>query len=521
MAGVKYRMLTTQGVSRGHGVGIVLYAILAVLCLFAGVLIGLGQGLIVMLVMAMVVSVVMLAYPVPLMWCVILGALVISGPLELYFPEIRQARWGVSMLGFALIGAALLNKLFLSARFSEKKHEMANPTLLWLGVFFSTSLAGLLYSHQLANGLIGLKIYFQGCGLFLALAWLQLSRPRGDLVMKSLVVIALIQLPFALQQFFFLGSRRILASAGGIASDGVVGTFSGSSSGGGAGPVLSALLILVISILLFWWRSDRLSSFRTFLMTCICLIPVFLNETKISLILIPVALYLVFSDKVKKSPLQFLSGSIISTLLLAGIFMVYINLPAGSAYVQGDASSSIEESVAYNFGNKGYGSFELNRTTVYGFWAKHHGFFNPIETLVGHGLGSSGEGGSVSVRNLATYDYRGKGIGLTTISALLWDVGIIGTFAVVAMFWSAFRLSGKILAKSDANDVIGNGLLMGARVGIAILGLNLIHNNYFTFEFGYQILTMLMFGYVAFRARSSGGESAVNSSIGKIRSGVK
>jgi hypothetical protein len=499
----KLRFPTHDQAASGTGPTFLLYAMLGLVGLLAGGLIGIGQGLIVMLLIAMVVSVGMLAYPMPLMWAVLLGALVIAGPAEVYFPELRQVRWGISLLGFALIASAVLHRLFLF-RNPSLKHQRANLTLLWLGVFFAVAIVGLFYNHHLELGLIGFKSYFQACGFFLALAWLSISKAKVDRLMQSLIVIAMIQFPFALHQFFFLGSMRIAATAGAIVADGVVGTFPGSAIGGGAGPVLSALLILVTCILLYWWRKGRLSLFKTITMVCICLVPVFLNETKISLIAIPLGLGLVFADKLKKSPLQFLAGSIATGFFLVSMYMVYINLPAGAAYDShhADASFILDDTLATNVGSKGYGSFELNRTTIYTFWAKHHGLGNPVETLIGHGIGSSGEAGRIETRNLASLEYRGKGIGLTSISALLWDVGLVGAFAVVAMFGSAFRLAGSILARSKGEDVFGDGLLMGARVGIAILGLNLIHNNYFTLEFGYQTLVMLMFGYVAYRARS-------------------
>ncbi|MEQ1601771.1 MAG: hypothetical protein HOP04_14340 [Methylophilaceae bacterium] len=488
------------------GAGVIFFLVAVLACLYAGFLIGVGQGVMVMLLMAMILSVVMLAYPIPLMWTVLLGTLVVAGTVSMFFPELGQIKWGVSMLGIALVGSAVLNRMFQRRQHSPKQHS-PNLPLMWMCAFFSAALLGSLYARHLGSALIGFKSYFQAYGLFLALSWLSIPRVKVDRMMKALVVIALIQLPFALYQFFILGSKRIADSSVAIVADAVVGTFPVSTKGGGAGAVLSALLIIVACMLLYWWRKSRISTLKVSVLVCICLIPVFLNETKISLLAIPLGLFLVFSDKLKKNPLEFLAGAFVTILFLAVLFMVYVNLPAGSAYVQGDASLSFQDSISYNIGEKGYGSLELNRTTIYPFWAKHHGLWNPVETLFGHGLGSSDLGGNVNTNNLASLEYRGKGIGLTTISALLWDVGLIGVFAVVAMFWTAFRLSGKILANSQSEDVIGDGLLMGTRVGIAILGLSLIHNNYFTFEIGYQTLLMLMFGYVAYRAQNQANGS--------------
>jgi hypothetical protein len=92
------------------------------------------------------------------------------------------------------------------------------------------------------------------------------------------------------------------------------------------------------------------------------------------------------------------------------------------------------------------------------------------------------------------------GIGLTGLSALLWDVGLIGTLLVGLMFLSAYRLAGR-LAQATSGNPLAMALFKGLQAGVAILALSIAHKSYFVFEMAFQTLFVLIIGYLIYSAR--------------------
>jgi hypothetical protein len=143
---------------------------------------------------------------------------------------------------------------------------------------------------------------------------------------------------------------------------------------------------------------------------------------------------------------------------------------------------------------------ELSRWTALTFWAQEHVRANPINTLIGHGVGASREnaGGVVGASTLAEKKYGGLRIGYTAVSALLWDTGVIGLITVLGMFGSAFLTAGRVARYYRDKDNFRTGLFEGLQAGMAVLGLSLAHKDFFVNHVPYQAFTYLIIGFIAY-----------------------
>lgn len=468
------------------------------LALLAGLMAATAQFFLIALFVVAVLGAVLLAQPRLLLWIVILGGVVISGVVSLYLPRFGFVKWGVPLLGMALAAIAILSAMTATHSPGKDQGQNTSGIMVWALFFFLVTTASVLINGDISfKALISLKGYFQAWGIMLAMVYIGLTPTQADRYIKALLFLGLLQVPFALHQFFFLVPERATGLAASnlvVAVDVVVGTFVGSVWGGGASAVLAALQITVIAMLLAFWRKGLVKPWLAILGSLFLIVPITLNETKVSFVFLPVALVLVFGGTFRTKPLQFFAGGVMALAVIAAIFMGYDILPRGQSAQTPD--EYLEAAWRTNFGESGYGSSQLNRTTVLTHWLKSQTGDDLPYTLMGHGPGSVTSNAFDQMPPLQRR-YYGLGIDLTSLSTLLWEVGVLGTIAVFGFFWSAVRTAGRLAKRADFPPV-RQALLSTAQVGIALLGLSLLVNNFFNFEIGYQTLLMLLVGYVVY-----------------------
>ena len=489
---------------------VIFFVVLLGASIFSGLVVSTGNYILIALLMVVLVGAALLAFPLALLVSVLLGGMVFSGLAEMYLPVMRHIRWAV------VIGAVMLAVIALFKWMMSEKKTLANNksnvvsispsmVLLWVFALLLVSVfSGLLNTGLTIETFVGLKGYFQVAGILLALYFFGLSRKLSTRFFLALIPLALLQVPFALHQYFILLPTRLTREAarlGVVAPDVVVGTFIGTAGGGGGNAILASLQVIAICLLLALWLHGRIKFKTAFIASVVCVVPVVLNESKIMFVMLPVVLAWIFRDYLLKQTFKFLAGILVLILLLAGMFLFYAALPRA----QGEFTPEqyFANAMRYNVGSQGYGTLVLNRTTVYPYWLERHGIDNLPQTLIGHGPGSSLEGGSGISRNtLAQQKYRGVGIGLTSFSSLLWELGVLGLGVVVALHWAAFVQAGQ-LAKLNLFTPTEKATLVAAQAAIIVLFLNLPHNNYFVFEIGYQTLQFLILGYIVYMASAS------------------
>ena len=478
---------------------------MAVVALSLAVLFGLvasfGSPLLALFLVALAMAVVLAASPLALLWLVVVGGLILAGVAELYLPAIRQARWGVVIASIGLGIISLLTWAWRQKAGHLAKPEPWSPIAVWAVVFFVIALFSGFINHGISlDTTAGFKNYFQVWSILLAFALLPLRAVSVERFMAFLVWLGLLQFPFILHQHFVLVPQR-LAKGSVAAQDILVGTFSGSMTGGGASAAMAVLLLIALVICIARWRSGMMSLLALVSVTVIFLVPPTIGEDKIVLVLLPVGLALVFEDKIRRSPMRAMALLTACACLLLAMFAVFTILPHPSGSRSLTLDEYWQESWSYNLGDRGYGNDILNRTSVYPFWAKYQSSSGSIvNVLIGYGPGAT-NASSLSAHSLSRDQFPGYGIGLTGISGLLWDVGVLGTVAALDFFLSAFRLARRLVRQATPYTLRW-AHLKGAEAGVAMMGLSLLHNNMFLFEIGFQTIVMLLVGYLTYVRRS-------------------
>lgn len=468
-----------------------------------GILFALGIYPIVIALLAVTTGLVLISYPIIGLWVVVVGALVIAGLVDLYMPSLKPLIWGVALLSMALAGLAIIKNFRGDSKKTSNVQDVS-ALGVWSFLFVScTIFASLVNWHGLSGFLVGLKGYFQIWGLLIAIFFFMKDGKQARYLMIFFVVLGFLQMPFILHQFLVLVPQRsseVFAAQGIVAGDIVAGTFGGTMNGGGRSPILALLCVISITLVLAKLRAGSSTYGQAILAGLFFLIPMFLSEAKVFFALFPLALFLLFKDRILLNPLKVLVSLFLLAVLLMAIFFTYSLLPGAKSQKVSSLQEMFEQNVEYNLGHRGYGNAKLNRTTVYPFWAREHAHGDMlVHALIGHGPGSTSSGTALNRESLAYKRYRGYGIGLTGLSSLLWEVGVFGTFAVVGMLLAAYRLGGRLVERWQGT--VHWATLKAAQIAIPLFSVSLLHNNYFVFDLSFQTMLIVILGYLMVMAR--------------------
>ncbi len=475
-----------------------LAGMLVLLAPVAGLLAVTGSIFLVTIPVLLFVSLVLAFHPWLFTWLIIFSGLVVMGVLKLYAPQFQIIRWIIPLMGLAAPLSVLLLQAFKPDRFDNSKL----PALFWWGVAFAVAaLMSTLFNWRgVSAALVGGKNYFQVWSLIVVFAAI---RYRGDFTRGMtvfLVALGLLQLPFVLHQYFYVVPERARFAGVLVAEDAVSGTFGAELYGGGNNALLAAYLFIVIGLLLSLWRHKAAPARLVFPAVLMLAVPVFLNEAKIAFFYAWVMFVVLYWADIVRRPLRFIVANVFLFvfLFLFALTYAYLAVEAGKAHTMGHYLDVLIEQNLY----KGYGTYELNRWTALLFWYEEHFPHDLWHALVGHGLGETQEAAlllDVS-DSLGARRYHGMGIGLTGLSALLWDVGVLGATLATLMFFSAFRLAGR-LARENVDRPFDAALFKGLQAGVAILALSVVHKNLIVFSVIFQMLFVTIMGYLIYSAR--------------------
>lgn len=460
--------------------------------LFAGYVIASGRPVLIALTLGVIMGVALLNALPLVVWIVLAGALLVSGPVTMFVPALEKASWLFSMLGFFLVGASMLYPALGRRRFARPV-----PSFVIIAVlFFAFGLLSLTYSGgPLSEGIRAGKRYFQFFGLLFILAVVPFPPNLVRRWWLFVVALAAVQLPFALFQRIVLVPGRE-GMPGVVPIDIVVGTMEGSLRGGGNSSVLAVLLVVALSFALALHREKGLSTRNLLLLAALFATPMALGEVNLLFILLPLALAAIYIDMIRQRTLRFLFGAALALPLIAALALAYTDARPGETL-----STMIEGIIAYNFGDKGYFGLGLNRTSVYPYWLSHHGLSDPVALLFGHGLGSSFGGLLEPDPGHMDQAHSRMFIGLTAASAVLWDLGLVGSLLLFGMYVSAFRHA-SLLARS-ALPGYDRALCRTLYAMIPMLAVMLFYSNGAISAPSQEVLTALAFGLIAWRWRSA------------------
>jgi hypothetical protein len=385
---------------------------------------------------------------------------------------------------------------------ARTKAEPFPAIMAWATAFALACLVSALVNlSDPVVALVGIKDYLGMWGLFLSVVFLRWPANFTKRVAWGMFLIALLQLPFVAQEYLILVPRRVGLGGGIVPVDIVAGTFGAILEAGGANAVLAAYQVIVVACLLGLWKNGALSGIKTAVLSVMLLSPMMINQARITALYVPLAFVVVFHRDIASKPLKFIVAGATTFGLLA-ILMTALVVGSNSSKVK-DSADLVNLIIAQQTENANdrVGQYsELSRWTAITFWAQEHVKANPINTLIGHGVGASREnaGGVVGASTLAEKKYGGLRIGYTAVSALLWDTGVIGLVSVLGMFAAAFFTAGRVARYYRGKDNFRTGLFEGLQAGMAVLGLSLAHKDFYVNHVPYQAFTYLIIGFIAY-----------------------
>lgn len=455
------------------------------IAIFSGLIASTGSPVLVALLVGLMMGIALLWIPSASIWMLLVLGLM-SGFFISLFPVLNKLPWALNLLSMLLLIPVIL-------KFIEHKNI---PTFIWIAFIFMcySLLVSFIQWDSFSQLIAGFKRYFQMYGLMFALVLIAFKPEDYKRWLKLMLIIALLQLPFAFFEYFVLVGMRG-GSSGAEATDIVAGTLGANIEGGSASAEMAAFLIMAMAFLIARWKEGLLNRFKTVLFGIICLLPLGLGETKIVILLLPITWLVLMRDDIKKNSGRFTLQLLV--LLIVTSFLGFLYLGLNKASVSGMTNLDVlNQTLNYNVGNQGYGNYLLNRKTVVGFWLKNQSWSNPLGMLFGQGLGSSYFSPGNAVAGNIAVQYIGYGIDLTSASSLLWDTGLFGFTLFLVIFIAAWFAAGKLRKTSSNADIRADASAIQAC--IIILVVFTFFDNALVNILAFELIYAFVLGYLGY-----------------------
>ena len=339
-----------------------------------------------------------------------------------------------------MLGAVVM--VIVALRIGQRYPIVIAPRYLIFFAVFLLALMGGVATNAVQPGAIfaGLLIYLRYVPFFLLPVMVDFSKEEISKQLKLVLALALLQFPVAFLQ-------RFVVHKGEESGDKVIGTVGLSSH-------LSIILISCAAVLMGFYLKGYLTTRRFLLFLFLMLMPTMINETTVSLFLIPMALitpalFVKGIDKIK----LLLQVSAIATILLV-VFVVIYN----SYYSRwgGNVLTVITEGRMLEYVYKGADKdarsdegrehSEIGRVDSMVLPFKL--ITDPVKILIGHGIGNVSDISQERLQGAYLEKYGAKAAGMTTVSYLIWETGLLGLGLSVLILLMIFR-DAVVLSRSD------------------------------------------------------------------------
>lgn len=394
---------------------------------------------------------------------------VVTGQLQ-YFGGIDKAYWVPYLLGAVLVVKLLAKPARLKRRtattgddLSQQTSASTPPIFLLFLLFFATLIASSLINRiEPLQWLIAGKEYFFLVGIFFAIASAAISTDKIKAITNWIPWFLALQMPAVIYQRFVIAANR----TGDSPWDAVVGLFGGDPQSGGASGTMALFSLVSIAVALEARKAGTFTLRRTALTIVLALAACALAEVKMIIVLLPVTVLLTFSNKILRKPVQGLVILALTGTMAAGILALYqLQFTSTATRAGTSLSDYVDNIIQSNSSTKiaSVGLPEMGRISSLVYWWNAQDASNPAAALIGHGIGSSRLGTLYVGAMVKQHHLR---LARSTLTALLWESGIIGaTSLVVAILICALRLrrqpSGTIEAKGEwLNKAAGTTLLL-------------------------------------------------------------
>jgi hypothetical protein len=459
-------------------IGIILLAI------FFGFLASTANPILIALGICLLLGGILMAKPVWIIWLVMVFGMLLVGVLPIWIDEATsKVTWGISLLGFILMFISMFRVIGMP------KEAKNTPVFVWmvLAYMLYVVINSIAWSsvYELFSGF---KRSFQVTGLLFAMAWFRFSAKQIKLWQTFFIIVAFLQLPWAIYELVKLVPIRegvVDAYRGIVPIDVVAGTFGATLYGGGSSGEMTIFLVIVMAFLITRRREKLIGQGKFIFLFFIVLLPLFLGQTRVVVIILPIMFFTLYRREFIIRPHAALAVLTVGLILTVGAGYFYLS----------SSPKSIENEffsiLSYNFYEKGYEDYALNRTTALTFWFRQQGLHDPISILFGNGLGSAHEltGGHIARR------YPGYGIGLTGASTLLWEEGMFGIILFLSILILVWRTTDQMLCAEEKSWIRADASAI--QVAIVLFAVDLLYGGAIMENLTFQVLFFSLLGYTA------------------------
>lgn len=470
---------------------------------FAGMVIALGSLQLSMLVVALIVGPAILLMPATgLITLFLVMSTVIAGCLQ-YFLRVEQAHWLPALLLIAMFVRLPVDALRASSQ-PRVRGRLSGIGLVLLLFGLLVLVSSLVNMSPPMQVLVGLKQYVFPLALIATIAFSG-ARPQFWLrVWQAVPWLMVLQLPLCLYQYLFV-EKGAASSFGalGIAWDRVVGSFGGNPEGGGASGALAMFLCFGLVATLALRRAGYISTRLTWAACLAVFGSIFLAEVKVVVVLLPLALFIFYRRQVLRSVGSFLLWTLGSLAFVVALLIAYQVLHYAK---KGERSIDLAETFSYStkaekdltLYNRQTG--EMSRLGSLLAWSQENlGAGKTLESLIGYGPAASKSFSSLFGQGAAARKHPFQ-LQISTASALLWDVGLLGTGSFVLLFVISFAQALRFAERCSSHDPLMAGLLNAAAVAIALTGVGLVYDASSLLVAPVQMLTSWAIGMVVLAA---------------------
>ncbi|WP_066331844.1 hypothetical protein [Azohydromonas lata] len=426
-------------------------------------------------------------------WTIFVVSMVIVGPV-MYFGKLDSARWGPPLLALAMYIP------LVAFIFKPRKPTVQPGWPLWVFVMVMFLIVAgcstAMSSPRLGEVVVASRTYMAFWSVALAVGVGMLAPRDMLLAWKALLVVAIIQLPVAVYQYFVVAKASSRLSPW----DAVVGTFPGNIEGGGASHGMGIFLLVAMAAVLTLWRAKRINRYFAAAVMVGILGSLALSEVKAAVLLVPAVFVLLFYRELLRRPMLSFGALLASVVLMGALFTVYATtFYAGRGMtLSGKMPTSPLQSIENQLNpeevhtrDTGKGVVVSRAARMADWWSRSVRYGDPFHAMLGYGIGAT-QTSSIGMGELVPmFPYP---LDMTGTTILLWETGALGHLLFMAALFMA-GLNCNSSARSPIVPVEHKALLEAAGAGLIIFSITLPYSNFSLRAAPSQFVMVFMLGY--------------------------
>ena len=352
--------------------------------------------------------------------------------------------------------------------------------------------------------LVGAKNFVFIWSVLVLLSMARMDKKVLEHIWWAVLWVAVVQLPFAVYQHFFVAANNANSVRGGISWDAVVGTFGGKIDGGGASGTLAVFEVIAVLITFVLLEARVIGRYVAFTVVGAAFLAILLAEVKVVFVLLPIAMIGLLRGRLVSNPLGSLAALACACGLLALLFVAYqqmywVNSDRQASDARGALEYVLRADTSDNLVN--YRTGEVSRLAAPLIWWRETSVRGADLLLFGHGPSASRVSETIGVGVAAKrYSFR---LDTSTLTVLLWDLGLAGLVSFVAIL-AAGAVAALRLAKRTTIPPLHAAVIRAVPTALVIILITLPYNRDAVDNSALQLLICLLLGHVAYWHKRSG-----------------